>query len=285
MFKKFAAAASVLVAGVAHAFVPQAGTWAVTSELNGQPGRGMTVDVQNGVLALTMYAYDSSGKGTFYQATGPIVGNKVSADLLQFEGGRYFGSGPRSGTQKGNAGRMTVRFVDGVSGFITFPGEQEVAISRFNFGYPADPSGLRGAWLMTTGTTASNTWISEVVDLQITGSSTANGNGLISTRDGRFGCEQQVGGNAAGWVMCVKITASGALDKVYIYRYSVNEGEGDWQSAQSNTAYALYTKRLIDKSGTVTGLLRNLRQQEEQQPDLRPLLEHLSAVAAQIEPR
>ncbi|XAH25785.1 hypothetical protein AAFF27_11585 [Xylophilus sp. GW821-FHT01B05] len=286
MLKKLVAAAAVFVAGVAHAFVPQAGTWAIPAELNGQPGRGMTVDVQNGVLALTMYAYDSSGKPTFYQATGTLANNRLSTDLFHYEGGRYFGSGPRSGVVKGNAGQMTIRFVDGANGFITFPGESEVAISRFNFGYPADASGLRGAWIMTTGTAASNNWTSEVVDLQFTGSSTANGNGLISTRDGRFGCEQQVLGSAAGWVLCVKLTASNALDKAYFFRYSVNDGEGDWQSGQSSsTAGALYTKRLIDKAGTITGLLRSTPEQEAQQPDLWPLLDQLSAVAEQAAPR
>ena len=40
MFKQAIAAAALAVTGMAHAFVPQAGTWIISNELNGKPGRG-----------------------------------------------------------------------------------------------------------------------------------------------------------------------------------------------------------------------------------------------------
>ena len=89
-YKKLVAVALFMCTGLVYAFAPQAGTWVVTSEVDGKPGRGLAIDVQNTTLVMQMYAYESNGQPTFYLAVGNVVDNKVTAPLTQYTGGRYF---------------------------------------------------------------------------------------------------------------------------------------------------------------------------------------------------
>ena len=49
MFKHAFAAAAFAVTGLAHAFVPQGGTWIIADELNRKPGRGFAIDEHGGL--------------------------------------------------------------------------------------------------------------------------------------------------------------------------------------------------------------------------------------------
>ena len=128
---------TMALAGVtaSHAFAPHTGTWIVTSEANGKPGRGLAIDVQGNTLVMQMYAYDANGNATFYMTSGTIANNQFSSALNKYRGGRYLGSGDLIGQDAGSAGTVSLRFDSGTTGFITLPGEPEKAINRFNFAY------------------------------------------------------------------------------------------------------------------------------------------------------
>ncbi|WP_157948309.1 hypothetical protein [Pulveribacter suum] len=200
MLKKLVAVAALLGAGVVHAFMPQGGTWVVSSEVNGKPGRGLAMDAQNGTLVVQMYAYESNGQPTFYLASGALQNDRFSAPLMRYSGGRYFGSGPRSGAEAGSPGNVNVRFTSGTTGFITFPNEPEVAISRFNFGYAFAPASLKGIWTLTSF--GSEGMLADAVEFTRLEDATANGNGIMVSPNGLFGCEHQVRGQLAGGVLC-----------------------------------------------------------------------------------
>ena len=139
--KKFAhivAAAGFILAGVLplHAgplFDVQNGTWVVTEEVNGQPGRGMAMDVQDGILVVQVYNYEKSGQPTFHLTSGAIVEGKFTGTLMKYRGGRYFGSGPLEAVPDGSAGDVEIQFSTATSGTIQLPGEPPVPISRFKF--------------------------------------------------------------------------------------------------------------------------------------------------------
>lgn len=114
-------------------FDVQNGTWVVTSELNGQPGRGMALDVQDGMLVMQVYNYERSGQPTFHLASGLIAEGRFTGPLVKYKGGRYFGSGPLDGVQESVAGNVDVNFTTATSGTVQFPGEPPVHISRFRF--------------------------------------------------------------------------------------------------------------------------------------------------------
>ncbi|MDR3013792.1 MAG: hypothetical protein LBV56_00045 [Delftia acidovorans] len=253
MFKKVLAAATLLGCGLAHAFMPSNGTWVVTSELNGKPGRGLAIDAQNGTLVMQMYAYEPSGQPSFYMTSGALTNNRFSAPLMRYKGGRYLGSGPLSGAEDRNMGQVSMRFTSGVSGFITLPGEQEVAISRFNFGYPAVASSLRGIWTMTSiGSEGLQTL---GVELTRQTSATSNGNGLMTSGDGLFGCEHQIRGALAGETLCVWINSSGQILRSYRFVYSVNDGEGTSSTNGNRPNQRLVIKRLTTPQDVGTGIV------------------------------
>lgn len=220
--KKLMTAALLCSAGMAYAFMPQAGTWVVTSEVDGKPGRGLAIDVQNDTLLMQMYAYEASGQPTFYLAVGQVSDSRTTTPLTRYTGGRHFGSGAQSGAAAGSPGNVSIRFTSGTTGFITFPNEPEKAISRFNFGYAAQPASLKGFWVFNSiGNEGAQT---DVVELAATAGASNTGNGAMITRDGLFGCEHQVSGNLAGDVLCVKVNAQGVLQRAYILQYMLHPG-------------------------------------------------------------
>jgi hypothetical protein len=129
-------------------YQPNPGTWIVSSELNGTPGRGMNIDVQQGTLVLQVYNYAQNGAGTFHMATGPFIKGQTTASLKRYSGGRYYGSDPRTGVEAGDAGEVTTWFTSPTQGFIRFPGEPAVAIQRYEFSLKPNPqlSNLLGSW-------------------------------------------------------------------------------------------------------------------------------------------
>lgn len=272
--KKLAATTLLTGASFAQAFAPQAGTWIVTSEMDGKPGRGFGIDVQNTTMVMQMYAYESSGQSTFYLAVGEVIDNKVTASLNKYNGGRYFGSGARSGTDAGSAGSVSIRFTSGTTGFIKFPNEGEIAISRFSFGYGAVAESLRGFW--TLNSIGSEGLQADLVELSKNLGATANGNGLMANAGETFGCEHQVRGSLAGNVLCAKINGSGQLLRTYVLIYSVNEGEGYSQASATSTQQSLQVRRITTPKGVGTGLLYKEAEQGSGPSALRQQIEHVS---------
>ena len=245
-------AATILSAGPACAFMPQAGTWVVTSENNGQPGRGFGIDVQNNTLVMQMYGYEASGSPTFYLSAGTLTNNQYSAPLNTYSGGRYLGSGDRTGAQTGDAGNVLMRFESGTVGYITFPGETEKQIQRFSFAYNTSPESLKGIWIFSPLNSLTPT--SDFVKLTNVASATANGTGLVISTDGRMACEHQILGSAAGSVLCVRLTTAGKLERGYPFTYSVNDGEGLYVNGAGTTSSIAVMRRLGNSSDIGTGI-------------------------------
>lgn len=235
------------------AFAPHTGTWVVSNEVDGKPGRGMALDVQNNVIVMQMYAYESSGQPTFYLAVGTLTNNQFTAPVNRYEGGRFFGSAARSGTAMGSPGNLSMRFTSGTSGFVTFPGEPERAIQRFEFGYPFERASLQGIWSFNS--LGSSSLTADVVSLTVPLAATSGGNGMMASSDGQFGCEHQTSGTLAGGVLCVRVNSQGNLQRSYFFKYSVNDGEGYMVPAGSSTNQFLAVRRLTTPSGIGTGIV------------------------------
>lgn len=132
---------AVLAAGLAFShvpswaardFTPQAGTWIISEELDGKPGRGLAIDVQGNTFFMQVFGYEKNGDATFYMATGQMDGNTITAPLNRYSGGRSFGSAAKDAVEDGSPGNVTVSFANGLQGTVQFPGEEEVAIQRFH---------------------------------------------------------------------------------------------------------------------------------------------------------
>lgn len=123
--------AAPAISFAAREFTPQAGTWVMTDEVNGKPGRGLAIDVQGNTLFSQIFAYDKSGQARFYTATSPLVGYAATADLKEYEGGRYLGSDGRVAEEAGSPGQVQFEFTSGISGKVKFPDEDWKPIERF----------------------------------------------------------------------------------------------------------------------------------------------------------
>ena len=129
---------------------PQIGTWAIDEEVNGKPGRGFQIDVQNDVLVLYFYGYEQNGESTYWLAAGriPDGSDELTADLGEYEGGMAFGDPIKNATYLGSRGKVTIRFTNRTEGEICLPNESCKAIIAFNFGFEESAADLLGSWLV-----------------------------------------------------------------------------------------------------------------------------------------
>lgn len=134
----------------ARDFTPQAGTWVISEEVNGEPGRGLAIDVQGNTFFMQVFGYEPNGDATFYTAVGQMQGDTVTAPLVRYQGGRSFGSGPRDATEDRSLGDVTLHFRNGLQGTVQLPGEPEREIERFVFAGRDDPYFNTERWQSST---------------------------------------------------------------------------------------------------------------------------------------
>ena len=264
MFKRIAAAACVVFSGWVQAFTPQPGTWIVTSELNGAPGRGIAIDVQGDTLVMQMYAYERSGAPTFYMAAGTLANNQVTTQLGRYSGGRYLGSGPMSGKEDGSPGNVTLRFTSGISGFITLPGESEVAIKRFEFGLSRTPAAVAGTWVYVG--TDSDDDFGDLVTLSRELGTTSTGTGFVADAAGKIGCEYRTVDDGPYNMYCGQVSDS-TVTWIAKVRVMGNEAEGVALDANGRPDGVVYLRKLRDGKGRYLGLFAP---ETPQSPDSSP---------------
>ncbi|MCD2164168.1 hypothetical protein [Comamonas koreensis] len=120
----------------ARDFTPQAGTWVISDEVDGKPGRGFAIDVQGNTFYMQVFGYEKNGDATFYAAMGQMEGDTVTAPLIRYQGGRSFGSEPRDAQEDKSIGDVKLSFRNGLQGTIQLPGESAKDIERFIFTAP-----------------------------------------------------------------------------------------------------------------------------------------------------
>ena len=243
-------------AAVASAFTPAGGLWGFTDELNGQPGRGFQLTVENDVLVFYYYGYDSDGGGNYLFAAGPLTAGSFNADLVACRGGTVIGAPYKAATCSNATGRVSMTFTSGERGTITMPGETAKPINRFNFGYGNGPDALLGEFMFAyKGNTTS---FSEFYTLtRKTGTSTNYGNGsgtgVVVNADNTFSCEYAAVANV--WrdiYLCTELAGS-EYDDIFVFRMVGDRGTGigTWVSASST--YPLQVLRTATSRLTRTG--------------------------------
>jgi hypothetical protein len=122
---------------------PQDGYWWNSSE----GGRGLTIETQGEIIAVTHYVYDSQGRSIFLQTAGTWNANsgELVTGLLGFAGGQCIGCAYTAPTLT-NLGNATLRFSSTIAGEIIYPNGTRVAISRYDYGYPAPEDKMLGTW-------------------------------------------------------------------------------------------------------------------------------------------
>lgn len=235
----------------AQAFMPAGGTWIINAESTGSPGRGFQVEIENEVFVFSYYGYRQDGTSVFYTAVGPIKSNVFTAPLREYRAGTALGAAYKAATEIGSPGNVSITFTSALKGSITLPGESPKAISKFSFGYPANPDGLLGSYVFSYGTSTARFGGFYTLSLKL--SPTSSGNGVVANAARTFGCEHMTSGVLVGLTICVESTGS-QLDDIYLFKISADRGTGvgTWQSATAE--YPLHVLRTATKTGQTTGL-------------------------------
>lgn len=242
-------AAIALFSTPTWAFMPVIGLWNIQSELNGQPGRGMMIEVRNESLFLTYFGYRADGSSAKYNASGPLVNHTFTGDLTDYQGGTVIGGAYKPATLAGTIGTVTISFTSGTRGTITLPGESPKAIIKNALWATEDQEGLLGDWLLTKIIIIPFT---DRITLTTKGAATSKGNGAVFTSDWSYGCEFQVVGTLAGMVACVDLEYSNTDN--FAFKFSGDRGDGiDLYGANMNP-YPAYAMRIATKTGAKTGL-------------------------------
>lgn len=243
----------------ASAFTPAGGLWGFTNELNGQPGRGFQLVVENDVLVFYYYGYNSDGSGNYMFASGPLTGGTAfNEQLLVCRGGTLMGSPYKPASCSDGPGRVTLSFTSGEKGTIILPGEAPKPINRFNFGYADGPDALLGEFLFAYKARSFNN--ADIYTLVTkTGIKTIQpqgvGTGLVVDASSSMGCEYYpVANEFRDIYLCTELKGD-ENDDVYIFRMVGDRGVGwgTWYGSPGATEYPAHVVRLATKKGTRTG--------------------------------
>jgi hypothetical protein len=243
----------------ASAFTPAGGLWGFTNELNGQPGRGFQLTVENDTLIFYYYGYDSDGSGNYMFASGPLVNGSVfTGQLLSCRGGTVMGSAYKAATCSNGPGKVTMAFSSGEKGTITLPGESPKPINRFNFGYADGPDALLGEFLFAyKADTFNNIDIYRLTTK--TGRKTqqrqGTGTGMVVDAQNTMGCEYYVIANEFHNIyMCTELR-NDEDDDIYIFRMVGDRGVGraTWYGHTGSHVFPAQVIRTETAKGTRTG--------------------------------
>jgi hypothetical protein len=148
MKRWFLALMLVTFATSASAFQPRTGHWWNRDE----SGSGYNIDIQDGVLVITLYSYQPqpSGAAQWYLSSGPMTNDQhnFTGTLDKYVGGQCI-SCAYSGrpTLVGNDGTVSIVFTSETSAALTLPGGRMTQIEPFNFAIGDPPTGLLGEWV------------------------------------------------------------------------------------------------------------------------------------------
>ena len=234
MKRLLAAVLLLAVACSAAAFQPRAGVWANLHE----SGSGYAIEVQENILVMTVYSYQSGGPAQWYLASGPMTNaqHNFLGTLDKYVGGQCI-SCPYSGgpTLVGNDGTVFIFFSSETTATLTLPGGRTTEIQSLNFGTGDPPTGLLGEWVFVHD--QGSTTLADRFNLSsVQAPSSANGTGVVVDPGRNAGCELQSGGPSPGLVICVLLDANNTLLYYYGFRFGLDQTyDGLWFLADGVT--------------------------------------------------
>jgi len=250
MKRLLAAALLFAIAGSAAAFQPRSGVWANLSE----SGSGYTIEVQEGVLVITIYSYQAGGAPQWYLAAGAMTNDQhnFTGTLDKYVGGQciscaYVSPGP----PVGNDGIISITFTSETTATLSLPGGRTTHIQSYSFAIGDPPNGLLGEWVFfyDVGTTT----VANRFDLSsLLAPSSASGNGVAVDPTRLAGCELQISGGAAGFVVCAVVNAGGTLQYGYAFHFGLDQTyDGFWLAPDGMTTHSMKGFKVVSRSGSV----------------------------------
>lgn len=245
MKKMLCMVALAALASNAVAFQPRTGLWYNA----GESGDGFNIEIQNGVLVLTVYSYKGNGDSEWYLASGAMTNTNhtFTATLDKYRNGQCISCAFKANNIAGNDGAITIAFSSETAATLTLPGGRVTAIAPFNFGHGDPPSGMLGEWILTYDIIS--TWADRFTFTSVE-AGTSDGNGLAYDAIARAGCELQTKGASAGFVLCADISSTGETQNMYAFKFGIDETfSGLWISPSTGTGYTMKGFRMRGRNG------------------------------------
>lgn len=135
-------------------WMPPNGTWIVSSELNGNPGRGIGLDIQGDHVILQIFDYLENGQSSFHMGSSQYNGSaEIPIDM--YSHGTAVGGEVKPAVLAERTGNASLNFemenskpfLKGLYGNIKLPHEEYLKIQRFELDSQND-DGLLGSWIM-----------------------------------------------------------------------------------------------------------------------------------------
>ncbi len=232
----------------ASAFTARTGHWYNPAE----QGSGYNIDIQDGVLVVTIFSYKPNGDSEWYISSGPMSGSQSTYTglLLAVRGGQCISCAYTPPSSTITSGSIVITFTSETSATVLLPGGRTTTIRPFNFGFGTPPQGLLGQWVYVE-TIGGVDFADRYYFTNVSGA-TAEGNGIVNDFDKFASCELQITGEIAGLVVCGHWTDSTytvAVD-VYAYEFGLDQTyNGLWISPTTENAYPMKGYMSISQSG------------------------------------
>lgn len=277
---KRALCAAVLLAATTgvQAFEARTGQWWNPNE----SGSGYNIDIQNGVLVVTIFSYKTNGDSEWYLAAAPLTnaGRNFSSTLDKYRNGQciscaYVGRP----TQQGNDGVVSIQFVSEMQATLTLPGGRTITIVPYDYGYGGTPNGLLGEWVFAYD--ISSTW-AERFHYTTVGNKTTNGTGVAADLVRNGTCEYQSSGASVGYVLCFDFDATITVTQnIYKWKWGIDTTfSGTWVSPTTGNSYTMKGIR----TQTATGVTRAVPDDPRSTDKAREDAYTASLVATQLDP-
>lgn len=252
---KFLSIAALLLMGLAHALTPEPGLWVNPAAA----GTGYNIEVQDNILAITIYSTDRTGAPVYYLAAGAMVGdNKFTGAMLKFSNGQCFNC-PYQAPQVVQDGTISLTFTSTGTALVSVNNGAAYTISRYAFGInSAAPHVLLGEWGSVQGTQSYPLYYAERIQF----GSTIVDSGITFAVGNRSG---SVSSNAIGWLdpdgyFYTLLNSSTSYYQISRFRFSgLNTIEGwYWLYLKTGTPSGLgipfYATRIRSATAVKTGI-------------------------------
>lgn len=115
-----------------------------------ESGRGWNIDVQNDLVAVTHFVYDTNRNSMFLQGAGTFNINTgvVEADTYSFDNGQCIGCSYSNPTAT-SVGRVRFEFTTSTSGRVIYPNGVTINMSYMDYGSPTLNQKMLGMWATT----------------------------------------------------------------------------------------------------------------------------------------
>lgn len=188
-----------------------AGLWWVPS----LSGWGLSIDQQNGMLAIIAYTYDSNRSPIWYLSSGVMTSNTTySGRAYSYTGGQCGGCSYTQPTQLADLGSVAITFTPALSGAPATTGTLSYgggtyAIERFVFNLGDYPYRMLGQWGFVAR--VNGVGVGTVLTFTQVASATSGGTGRFTSTDGLTIGQCYSSGSIAGLCEIGAFNSSGSL--------------------------------------------------------------------------